>query len=336
LKAVYPGRYEREKWLRWWKWQYGSNPAGASLVRVAVHESSIVGHHSFIFTNMKVGNKILNGYQSTDAMTSPDYRCQGIATELFRHLFAEIDAVGDSVVFGFPNDKIYPVDLQTGWVDIGRMQTLLKPLQWRNAVKLKVKNRFLQRLSAIGGGLVFNRVLFKTRKPPIMEGLKINQVASFDDRINDFWTKVCNQHEIMVVRTDDYLNWRYRGPDVDYPIFVAEQAGEICGYVLLAYTVRKGVKGCNIFDMLAQSEQVMHCLVSKVIEDCQHRDVALITYRLIANRTYHRILKRNGFISLPFIKGEHFVAYSSCRSVSKDFLKNAKNWFVQIADSDLM
>ena len=78
----------------------------------------------------------------------------------------------------------------------------------------------------------------------------------------------------------------------------------------------------------------MHCLVSEAVKVCQRVGVDFVEYSLIADRAYHRVLRSNGFITLPFVKGDRLCAYSSATQISKTLLQNPKNWLVQIGDSD--
>ena len=336
-KAVYPEReYNREKWMRWWRWMYKDNPFGNPIMYLAQHDGRIVGHQSLIFMEMKIGNEMVKASQAIDLLVHPDYRYQGIFLKLERSAFDEAKQKGVHITIGFPNEAAYPGHMKLNWFDVAITKVLFKPLNWENAIKLKTEDKFLQSVLAAGCSLVFNKVFFRTPKAPTLEDLNINQTASFDDRINDFWAKVSNQYQIMVARGKDYLNWRYGTLDAGYSIFVAQKASEICGYLVIGDKMQNSVKVSHVFDLLAQSEEIMHCLVSKAIEDCQRKKVDLILYTLIANKTYHRVLKRSGFISLPFIKGGHFCAYSSSSYISKAFLGDPENWLVQVGDSDFI
>ena len=335
-KAVRPeGEYDREKWLRWWHWMYKDNPAGPGTIWLAKHNGKIVGQYAIVPVEMKIGSKVILGSQSLDTMTHPHYRHQGIFEMLARKVYDKAKKDGIYVVYGFPNKFSYPGFIRKlSWFDIANMQMMCKPLNWQNAIKLKVRNKFLQRVLAIGASLVFNKVFFGTQRPLAVEGLTISQVNSFNERFDEFWTKICNQSQIMVVRNKNYLNWRYSAPDVNYFIFVAEKDSKICGYLVLRHRIRKGVKVSDIFDIVAQSEEVMHCLVSRAIEDCRQNNIDLILYSLLTNKTSRQVLRRNGFVSLPFIKGVCFCAYSSSPHISRVFLGNPENWFVQTGDSD--
>jgi len=342
FKAVYPeNEYDYSKWLRWWHWMYNDNPAGPGLIFVAEDSGTIVGQYPLIFMQMKVGDEIMRVAQNINLMTHPDYGHQGIFKTLEKTALDQIDRQGVRITIGFPNEPSYPGHKKSGWFDISNMKIMYRPLNWRESIGLGIRNRLLSGFFAIGAILVFdlvlNGVLRRTRKLPAIEGLSVTRVSSFDERIDALWAKVANQFKIIVVRTKAYLNWRYGAPGAKYSMFVAEKAGVIQGYLISQQKEgESGIKGSLIFDLVAQSEDVLHSLIRKLITDCRQNKVAIIQYPLIANKTYHKVLKRNGFISLPFVKGDHFCAYSTLKDVSEQFLRNPDNWFVQIGDSDLI
>jgi RimJ/RimL family protein N-acetyltransferase len=336
-KAVYPDdrEYNREKWLRWYRWMYKERPAGEGIIWLAEHNDKIVGQYAIVPVKLKICNKIVLGSLSLDTMTHPDYRRQKMFETLAKRVFDEAAKDGIPIVYCFLNQFTYPCFInKLNWFDIGTMQVMLNPLNWENAVKLKIKKKILQRVLSVGASLIFNKVFLKPQKPPVVEGLTIKQATSFDERFDEFWNTIFNQHQIMVVRDKSYINWRYSMPNANYSIFIAEKANEICGYVALEHEIQKGTKLCFIFDLMAQSEEIMHCLVSRAVEDCRQNKVDLILYPLIANRAYHRVLKRNGFLSSPLEKPRHFCAYSNSPSISKELLRDPRNWIVQLGDVD--
>lgn len=337
-KAVHPEReYDREKWLTWWRWMYRDTPAGC-LIWVAEHDGKIVGQYAIVHVKVKVGNETALGSQSLDTMTHPAYRRQKMFETLASKVYEEAEEDGIHIVYGFPNKFSYPGFVKKlNWFDIAIMQTMVKPFNWRNAIKLKVKNEFLQAVLAMGASMAFSKVLFRTRKPPFVESLSISQVASFDDRINDLWARISDQYHIMIVRDKDYLNWRYGAPGANYSILIAEKAGEICGYLVLGHRSQSGTGVSYLFDLVAQAEEIMQCLLSKAMDDCQQRKGDLIVYSFIANKSYRRILRRSGFISLPFLNGGRFCAYVSLRfSRLKESLRDSQNWLVERGDSDMI
>ncbi|HUV45622.1 MAG TPA: GNAT family N-acetyltransferase [Dehalococcoidia bacterium] len=334
-KAVSPSdERNREQWMQWWHWMYKESPAGNGRIWLAEHEGRIVGQYPLIFLKLKVGNRIIKASQNIDIMIHPDYRYQGMFSKLERQALDEAEKVGVYITIGFPNEAAYPGHMKSGWFDVATMQRLFKPLNWGDTLRIRFRNKLLLKFLAAGGNLT-DKVLHTIRETPIVEGLTISQIPHFDDRIDDFWTMVSNQYQIMVVRNKDYLNWRYVTiPDVEYSIFVAEKAKKIYGYLVLRCVEYQGRKSGTIFDILTQSEPITRCLISKVMEHCRQERVAFISYDIIANKAYLKALRSNGFISLPSRKGARFGAYSSSPHISREFLMDSRNWFVQMGDSD--
>ncbi len=337
-KAVHPERkYDKGLWMEWWRWMYKDNPAGNGKIWFAEHTGRIVGQSAIIPVVMKIGAEAVTGFQSIDTMTHPSYRRQGIYETLANKKYAEAAQDGIHIGYSFPNENSYPIAIRKlSLFDVAAMQVLLKPLNWTNTLKIRIKNKFLLKLGGTGGNLV-DKIFYRAKRAPAVKGLTIAQVSSFDERINELWTRLSSQYQIMVVRNKDYLNWRYCAvPDVNYSIYIAEKGGQICGYLVLRCMQREQIEVGIIFDIFAQSEDIAQRLVSKATEHCMREKVDLIYYSAIANKAYIKAFRKNGFISVPFIKGGRFCAYSSASHISKEFLGDPKNWLVQLGDSDMI
>lgn len=108
-KVVHPEReYNREKWLRWWTWQYKENPAGSSAIWIAEDNGKIVGQYALISELVKVYDNLSIIYQSVDTMTHPNYRRQGMFIMLARAAYQSIENNDTHIIFGFPNNQSLP------------------------------------------------------------------------------------------------------------------------------------------------------------------------------------------------------------------------------------
>jgi hypothetical protein len=188
-----------------------------------------------------------------------------------------------------------------------------------------------------GIGKVIIYLLYRTKKPPRVSGLTIRRISSFDDRINDLWRKVSNDHDIMVVRSKEYLNWKFvENPGYKSMIYVAEKEEQICGYIILKCTQpSKGFlvgRICDLFAPLSEAG-VIHCLISKAIEYFRDEKVDLIYYEMIAEKTYQKVLRDCGFISSRRLDRNHFCIYGGHPGISSTYLEDPKHWFVQRGDS---
>jgi len=87
--AVYGELQDKDQWRRWWHWMYKDNPGGTGLIWLAEDAVKLVGHYPLIPVRLKLGNQIVKASQNLDQMTHPDYRHQGIATNLGRQTLNE-------------------------------------------------------------------------------------------------------------------------------------------------------------------------------------------------------------------------------------------------------
>jgi GNAT superfamily N-acetyltransferase len=319
-----------------WNWRYKENPAGMGKIMVADDGGEIVGHGALIPVMMKIGKEIVTAYVSGDSVTHPGYRRQGIFEVLDSKKRAEAERDGNYVAYRFPNKLAYPGAIKLGWSDVCRLKTFVKPLNLENALKSYFKNQFLQRFFAVIGNLIIH-LLYRTKKPPIMAGLRVNRISSFDNRINELWRKVSNDHDIMVVRNKEYLNWKYfRMPDSDFVIYGAEKEEQIDGYIILKCTRQpQGFSMGHICELIAPlgEAKVIHCLISKAIEYFKEEKIDLIFYEMKAEKTYYKILRNCGFISSRRLDKRHFCVYNSHPAISRTYLEDPEHWFIQKGDS---
>ena len=335
-KVSFPLRkYEREQWMGNRHWMYKENPYGYGWVWVAEDGGKIVGHSSIIPVKLKVGNETVIGFQSIGTMTHPDYRRKGIYQTLAKMTYAEAAKDGVSVGFRFPNENSRQIAIQRlNWFDVSRPKIWFRPYHWRKAIKLRVENRVLAEIMAACATLIFNKVSLRTSKPPIVQGLDVVRIVSFDEQINELWDRVSNQSHIMVVRDKEYLNWKYCAAPENYKIYVAKKERAICGYVVLRCIQHGHTKVGRFFDILAESKEIAQCLIAEAVSQCEKEGVALIYCSIINDNIYIKALRNNGFVHTPFIKGGWFCAYSDSPHISDKILGNHHNWYIQTGDSD--
>jgi GNAT superfamily N-acetyltransferase len=336
-KAVYPEHtYDREQWMKWWQWMYRANPNGMGVIFLAEQEGRIIGHTAEIPVMMKIGSgSVLVGI-SLDAMTHPDYRRQGTFVALVKARSVESEKRGIRATYGFRNKFSYPYPAladKVGMFDGATMQKVLRPLDWKNALRTQTQNRFLLTIGSATGGLL-STVFFRARNKPLSKGLTVAQEPHFDDRINDLWRRVSSQYQAIVSRNMEYLNWRYVAvPHRDYSIYLASRSETVAGYLVVGRREADSARIAIIVDVLAESEEVAECLISKAVEHCRLDKRDLIWSARIAGTSLARAYRRNGFVSVPFAKSIGIKGRSSSPSIARQ-MQNPKNWFLQMGDSD--
>lgn len=335
VKAVWRERVpDKERWLRGWKWMYINNPAGVSITWLAQYNDMLVGQYPLVMENMKIGEKIVMGAQIADTMTHPEYRRQGIAFILGKNALSQLRKEGGSCVIGFPTPQAYKLHMKSGWLDIRAFQIMVKPLNLNSILRSYLpSNKFLLTIFTGIGNLVL-KTLFMTKKSPKVDGLSITRISHFDDRFNNFCKKVSNNYNIILVRDKTYLNWRYVDvPNADYSIYVAERNGDICGYEVLGHYKRGDLMFGCIYDIITplNQEDVLHCLISKAVAYFKEEKMDAVFSQMVAPKFYRKIFLKNGFIPY-FMSKSRFIVYTASPSLSPAFLKDPKNWFIQLGD----
>ena len=201
VKSVWgEGVPDKERWLRGWKWMYINNPAGASIIWLAQYNGVLVGQYPLVMENMKIGEKIVMGAQIADTMTHPEYRRQGIAFVLGEKALSQLRKEGGSCVIGFPTTQAYKLHMKSGWLDICAFQIMVKPLNLNSILRRYLPfNKFLLTIFTGIGNLVL-KTLFMTKKSLEVDGLTVTRISHFDDRFNNFWKKISDDHNIIIVR----------------------------------------------------------------------------------------------------------------------------------------
>ena len=334
-KAVYPEHsYDQQQWMRWWRWMYKANPSGMGVICLAEHDGKIVGQTGEIPMMMKIGSESVLVGLGIDAMTHPEYRRKGILIELVKARRAESEKRGIRATYSFPNRLSYAAMMTRGLTfDIATMQKVVRPLNWRNTMRTRTNNRLLLTVGRVAGGLL-GTVFFRAGKVPVLEGLTVARVSFFDERVNGLWRRISDQYQVMVLRSQEYLNWRYvAAPDRDYLIYVAERSGAVVGYLVLSRKQVDQAKMGIIVDVFAESEKVTRCLISEAVERCRQEKVDLLYSARIAGTSLARAYRRNGFLPVLFARGIRLIGRSNSPSIAGK-MRDSKNWFLQMGDSD--
>ena len=310
------------------------NPAGVSRIWLAEQDGKLVGQYPLILEDMKIGEEIIKGAQLIDTMTHPQYRHQGIFSALGKKALNEIENGETHPVYCFPTQEVYPLHIKSGWFDVCAFQVMVKPFNLKNILrKYFVRNRLLLNIFTAGGNLII-KVFFRTKKVPEEDLSKVRKISRFDDRINGFWNKISNDYDIIRIRDKEYLNWRYVDvPNSDYAIYVTEEEGKICGYIVLGCRNENNLAWGHIHDIIALTgrKDIIQCLIAKAVEYFKAKGVDVIFSKMVANEAYRKSFLRNGFIPRFMFKGR-FIAYNASTELSDEFLKNPKNWFIQQGD----
>ena len=84
-------------------WKYFQNPTGQVYGNYAELDGHAVGSYGNIPVKVKLGDELLTFAQAVDAMIDPQYRRQGLFTDLAKMTYTRMDRDGIALTYAFPN-----------------------------------------------------------------------------------------------------------------------------------------------------------------------------------------------------------------------------------------
>jgi GNAT superfamily N-acetyltransferase len=339
-EALHPEKKEnQEEWLTWWNWMYKENPAGKGIIFLATHHNKVIGQYALMPMLVKINKEVVVGSRAVHAMTHPAYRRQGIFETLGKTTLSYAKDVGISLVFATTNKFSGPGSImKLDMFAVSPLRLFFYPFNWESLFQMRIHNTLLLKiLTSIG--TLSQKTIYKIKDTPSND-VRITKISVFDDRINEFWNDIASYFPITIVRNRELLNWRYVSvPQTTYSIFTAETENKIEGYMVLRCINEPSGKIGIIYDMTVNpaKNDIVHLLVSKANDYFSNENVDLIKYYLFSDAVYQHALREAGFICYPqlFAKNQ-FCVYSTLSSNETDFLKEKKNWFIQLGNSDVL
>lgn len=362
FNLVFPSKLNAKHWL----WKYKNNPFGF-IKTVAEYEGQIVGYMGLVPLDMRVGESSVRGAQAVDLAVHPRFRRQGMFLEIGKALMKEAAEEGIPIVYGVPNEPAYHGHMKYGWFYVGRIPVLIKFLSFGGLLRfLLVKSHYfiLRRYAPVSGKenlrpfrFLKSLLWWMTSFPSIRKhkgvktlstkSFRIRQVSSFDGRVDDLWDDLAKVFTFSIVRKSRYLTWRYcEKPNADYKVFFAEQSTVPKGYVILSIErpwdwgkVSLGKLG-YIVDILAVSKEVANQLIHAAIQYFYQQKVDLILCWMMKSHFLYRCLENNDFRYDKTLQEVTLISRinvpPSQFSIPQEEIKDEKNWFFTMGDSDLI
>jgi GNAT superfamily N-acetyltransferase len=314
----------------WWQWMYRDGPLGPATIMVAEVNQRIIGTSGSILVPLKVGDQITRGSHGIDLMVHPDYRRQGIMKALSAKLRESSRGMKKSIGYGTPNNESYQGFVKRmGALDIGELPFLFKVINWGALLK----NRY--KIPVFAGklfGYTWERI---TNRPLSLKDaeIEVEEVFSFDERIDKFCQKASEIKAIMVMKNMKYLNWRYVAkPGKEYKILLAKKHQEITGFIVLKLEKNILFRG-YIVDLLTLPGEdiVAEVLITRAMKYFKEEGAATISCWMFQDIPYYKILRKLGFLRRS---GPRFCIRIIDPNIPKEFATNPANWYYVVGDGD--
>lgn len=301
---------------QYWRWKHIANPFGTSPCLVAELKGRIVGVRAFLRWTWRSGSREVRSVRAVDTATHPEWRGQGIFSQLTKRLVEQVRHEGVSFVYNTPNALSMPGYLKLGWSLVTRVPLWVRPLRFSGLLR-----------GALGTGPV---------QPPTFRGMdRVGSVLD-DPRLPAFLLDVASSERddrYQTVRTAGYLRWRYAEiPRLSYwaRFDVAEGVGAL---VIARGKIRGGFREVTISDLLvtptSKGVRVGRALVSNLLREVDADYVAACAARGTPER---RVLSGTGFLPVPHC-GPNLIA----RDLNAARLDPSRwvNWRCSVGDLEL-
>ena len=289
--------------LEHWTWKHVDNPFEKSIILVAQKNGRVVGANHTILLKIKIGDEVAIGGQATDLAVHPDFRRIGVRTKMRVSKYGYCERAGVKFYLAVSGN---PIVIRS---EIRRRNPQF-PHRILNLVKLEdidlqlqkmpVKNAWIKKFGYHAVKTMNSlRNAFTGIKHPNQD-IKISEITTFDERIDEFWSKVSEHYRYMVERNQDYLNWRYCDPRAGgFRVKIATEGSKVLGYGVLK--INRFLEDYHvgfIVDLLTlpNRPEVAKALVVDAVDYFEENDVNIVNALVISGHPYERILKRHGFL----------------------------------------
>lgn len=216
-------------------------PGGAPLFWVARESTNdrVIGMFAVFPVRVRVdGRPALAGIQGDYAVDREFRGAFGPAVPLVRAVNAGIESAGLEFVYGAPNGYSRPVVSRLSCTTVGPIHLYAKPLRLDVALERLDRGPRAARTAArwLSPAL---RVVFRDDRHRFRGGgLRVEVAPTFDGRFADLWDETTPARGVIVERTVDYMNWKYRrepgSTDTAFSILCAVGQDErVAGYAVV-------------------------------------------------------------------------------------------------------
>ena len=293
-------------------------------------DGDIVGQQGRLRTTLHVGAQAVPAVWATDLRVRDDWKMKGLGVALIGQLLRDYPVV---MALGL-SEEARKMFRRQGWIVLGRIDALLKPLSPRGFQRSGVTPTWSSR--ALGYvlhwicrplDLMMTSIALRTRRD-----IRIEPVARLDEAFKGLLARRRKRARVSCKRSVGFLNWRF----VDCPVahryqrFALRVGKDLRGFVVLRRAERFG-KDVMYIDELIADDDVLRKLVAFVIRESCRLGVDAVYYEGLGEAV-SVALRKWGFLRRD--TGHFFVVHTRNDALSPD-LADRSNWVLTFADSDM-
>jgi hypothetical protein len=301
-------------------WKFRCNPAGDPIIAIAEVSGRIVGQYALWPTPLRLGQSIVQGAQSLDTMTHPDYRGQGMFTVLAEECMKYAAARGIQALYGFPNKNSQPGFLRRlDWDCTGEIPTWFRPLALS---KHKSVPNWIGPIADLGAALL--------PKSRINNGVEISSTMPNPKALTELLETLQKSFlPCSVERTFERYIWRFDAASgMQYEWKCAYKNGHLLAFGVWGIDIRGG--NAVLAELLGVNDVAIGSVLSAMLVAAGKAYCPLI--HAVSNRSgVNKILQRNGFLKRS---GLPLIVRKLTKKTLASNIHTHENWDIFGADLD--
>lgn len=275
--SLYETVWDRRKEQEWFDWRFSANPYrdGVQMV-VAEQNGEMVGAEPLLPFRLRVGSRTLDAYQPVDWIVHPDYRRQGIFTQMTEFLLDQYDDA--DLLFNFPSDALLPGLEKFDWTTVGEVSMSYRVHHPQNLLGESVGTLTRALSSALNfatnGGLA---LLDRTNTPPNSITVERDSDIAIET-LSELYASTVPER-IHIPRDEAFLEWRFENPHWETTTYTALEDGIPIGSVVTATEDVDSYTRTNLIDIQPMdksdsSSEAIDALLTAILTD--HKDIGVL------------------------------------------------------------
>ena len=274
-------------------WLYRQNPYGRGRLWVATESNggALVGIAAAFRRQVSISGRERRAWVLGDFCVTDGHRSLGPALALQRACLAVTAEDGAAFCYDFPSAGMMAVYRRLGIKPLGQMIRFVRPLG------IEVR---LRQVAGDSPATIPLRALARTimaprgRRRARAAGLEISLYEKpFNEDFSELYRRFAAQQGVMLGRSAEYLNWRYRANPVHrHQVLTARVTGRLEGYAIFT----EDGQVMTVMDMLAGADHgVVAALIQTMVELAAQRRLDAVHFSLLESSPWIQEVKQAGF-----------------------------------------
>ena len=306
------------------EWQYLKNPAGKARVSLSYDGGRLTGEIAQLPLEYRIGKKNSLVSNFINALINKRDRDISVFYALNKNSFGQCGNM--PFAFSLPNPNSYPLYKKLFKCEtVCGIPLLIIPMRPRALAKKMIGKT----LGSFVPPIVYKGLFCKRAEiKEIKSADELRPLAEFFDRNKD-------RYNISLLKTREFLSWRYFEGPRDYKILTALENGEIRAAAVIRTVDVSGIRNGMLVDFVAEGS-IGTGLLKEVKKRFNTDKCELCGCLMLPHTDEYKYLKRAGFIVCPekFLPQPFLLSIKIFDGQNRDFYIKPENWFITMGDYD--